>query len=276
MKQGAASANQLRFLEQYYSQEQIADVLGISPRYQRLIKEGKRSGAKYADAIRSLYDLLRKSPKPPKKRKRPPRKKSIISYAYVPDVMNILFRIFEPRTWKTPRRNYQHKQSRYFVSSPEWPTGKVFDTWDSFFIVLGVIPLDDPKFKRYQRVMVEEEIEEDEDEEMEEKDADSIDMFLEMLDGLSEREQQIISHIPLEKWLQDAIGAGLPNQDSMFVNFWISRVSTSPMTPEQVKGLMVEIARDSIDISNNESDDVQYHLLGVYGFSGWNSQEGGD
>jgi hypothetical protein len=72
----------------------------------------------------------------------------------------------------------------------------------------------------------------------------------------------------LKQWIRD-IREDVPEDVAVFVNFWISRVSTAPMLPERAMGLMHEIAKDSIDIAN-ASDDVQYFLLGVYGFSGWN------
>ena len=270
MKQ-STSPNHLRFIEQYYSQEQISDILGISPRYQRLIKEGKRTGAKYADAIRGLYELIRRSERPPQKRRRPPRRKEIATYVFVPDMLNVLFSIFEPRTWKIPKRPYQHRGSLFFVNEAIWPSGEMYNTWDSFFIVAGVIPEADPRFRKYRRVL--EIVEEDEDEEegeREEKEADSIEMFIEMLEELSEREKNLISHLNLESKLSDLYIQGIPEDSPLFINFWISRVSTAPTSPSDAFNLMTEIAKDSIDIANSESDDVQYFLVGVYGFSGWN------
>lgn len=269
MKQTGVSKNQLQFLEQYFSQERIAEIAGISPRYQRLIKEGKRSGAKYREVIQSLYDMVRTTPAPPRKRRRPPRKKPALAYVHVPDMMNVLFSIFEPRTFKSPRLPYQHRQTGFFLPAPAW-TGGLMNTWDSFFIVFGIIPEGDARFKKYRRVMEEEPIEEDEEEEFgpQPEEADSLEMFLWQISRLSDRERDLISHLGLEEKisaLQDEIPEGVP----VFVNFWISRVTTPLQTAEQSVRQMEDIAIDSVEIANTDSEDVQYFFAGVYGFSGW-------
>lgn len=260
MKRGA-SVNQIAYIEQYKTQVEIQDILGISPRYLRLVKQGKRSGAKYADGICALYDLLRRSSEPPRKRKHPPRAKPLPSVVFVSDLMNVLFKIFEPRTWKIPTRRYQDKESKFFMKHSSFLAGQLYDTWDSFFIVFGVMPKGDPNFKRYKRIIL--------SEEKEPLEGDSIERFIEIIESLSPREQDLIAHIPLEEWIMEA-AQEIDYQESLFTNFWISRLRTPLRSPESAYSLMVEIARDSVDAAQGfDASGIEYHFIGCYGFSGW-------
>lgn len=260
-----ASTNQLLFLEQYFTQEAIEETIGVSPRYQRLIKEGKRSGAKYADAIKALYDMIRKTPEPPKKRRRPARKRPSADFVYVPDMLNVLFSIFEPRTFKAPKSRYQVRDTLALVDQQREPAGK-FNTWFVFFITFGMIPPGDKTFNRYKRVFVPDE---DDEEEREEMEPDSIHAFYDAISRLSEREYALIEHLNLLDAIEKA-GENITHNVPLFVNFWISRVTTVPVEPENAAYQLEDIAQQSIDIANNESDDVYNVLVKMYGFFGFN------
>lgn len=275
MYRGGALADALRFLEQYYSQSQLKDILGVSERYQRLIKEGKRSGAKYRDSVQSLFDELRRSTEPPKKRRRPPRKRPSLAFVYVPDLVNVLFSIFQPRTFKFPRREWEHRQTLFLTYDQAWPSGAAFNTWDGYYIVLGVADEADARFRKYRRVLLDVDEEDEDEETIEVSDdiqPDTIEFYLDQLQNLTEKERAVVSHLPLEPMLID-ISNEVPEGKPVFVNFWITRVSTAAMPPDGGKREVEAVINEAIDAANDEyaEDGIRFYLVGLYGYSGWNS-----
>lgn len=270
-----SDTSKILFLEQYYTQADLAEVIGTSARYLRLIKEGKRSGASFKEGIDSLYDQTRRAREKPVKRRRPPRRRVSVAYVSMKDVLNVLFNIFEPRTFKAPKAEYQHRKSLYLTHDRAWPARARYNTWDAFFIVWGQIPEGDPRFKKYQRFRAsveEEEVEEDEIQDIElDAKPDSPAAYMAAFQALTGREASVVSHLSVESFIQTIEEFAGDSEMSGLCNFWITRVNTEDLTPQEAWPLMLSIAQDSVDSVNEQSDDINYVMAGVYGFYGWNS-----
>lgn len=274
-----ASVSSLQYLlDKHYTQEELGDILGTSARYVRWMLSGKKSGAKHADAIHELYEQVRREP-PPEKRRRKPSRVPSISYVRTADVLSILRYIFNPIEFKVPAAQWRftHRGTRFLTFDPDWPRRASFTTWSSFFIML-LIPLSAEwermirrSGKRYVEILPEIE----EEDFGQDTDAPLAQAAANRYAQLSEKELRIISHLPVEAWLETFAEN---DEGSTLVNFLVSRHDTAfphaPDSKEAFENAEASAEETTAAFSDQHEGEAEAVYLGMYAFSGWKKKGG--
>jgi hypothetical protein len=269
-----ANLSELTYLlDKHYTQEQLGGILGTSARYIRWMFSGRKSGAKHAEAIHELYEDVRREPPPEKKRRKPSRAPSL-AYVRTADVVSILRHVFNPIEFKIPavQWKYTNRSNRFLTREADWPRRVSYFTWSSFFIVL-MIPLSAEwermirrSGKRYVEILPEIE----EEDFGEDHDAPLAEAAYERYAGLSDRERRIISHLPVEAWLETFAEH---DQGSTLVNFLVSRHDTAfaldPATREAFDNAEASAEETAAAFTEEVEGGAEAVFLGMYAFSGW-------
>jgi hypothetical protein len=248
---------------------------------------GEKPGYKHSPKIWKLYQYHRRKHTPVKPPKRLPKPKyDFVSTAAVTQVLRYLFQPTDAEKIPAASRPWTARDTRY-ASTERKVRGK-FDSWDAFCIVMvqGSTRAGSISIRRYwpkggaqHHLDFSEERELSDEGKMEPSEA--AEELAERWATLPEKHRKIVSHLPIEEWID---GIGDNAQGEVIFNFWISRFSERPTPgafglardpndPQTVR-VVESVAQENVDAATSESEHFQYDFIGMYAFTGWNKKRG--
>jgi len=275
-------------LEAFKDQDALAAKLGTSARYIRWMLSGDKPGYKHSGKIWKLYELHRRKASPVREPRR--QRAAGRDFVAVAGVVAVLRYIFQPTDNKKIPPDYRPWQDRLtrYISSDRKVRG-TYKSWDAFSIVMvqgrtedGVVSIKRyrPKGGGQPHLDFEEERELSDDGEFV---SEAIEQLAERWATLSGRNRRIVSHLPIEDWI-DALSEVA--QSEVLFDFWVTRLSErekrkgstfgnyrDPRDPQTLRVMEANVEQH-LEMATEQNDHFQYDLVGVYAFTGWNKWPG--
>jgi hypothetical protein len=276
---------QLRYLlslEPFRDQNALAQKLGTSARYIRWMLSGDKPGYKHQRKIQQLYEYHRRRGTRQVIRRVAAPQRQFVSMDSVVKVLKYVFQPTDVQTTPTAKRPWQDRRTR-FASKERRTSRKRFDSWDGFSIVAvrGLDDYGDKALKRYGKVIA-----------LPEGEPTTMDSVMERWESLTDKEYDVVSHLPIEEWLEELGGTSdeEPEEEEegdgtfLIFNFWVSRFSERPKAggfggsrdpnDPNTFAAVEAVARLNAESASDEDGHFQYDVVGVYAFTGWNKRPG--